>query len=110
MNVIKNIDTRVALTNIAESVPLGERVYVKFGATWCGPCKMLSNVISASKLECVTIVEVDIDSKFGGELVSEAGVRGVPTMIEINGLGKFTCRVQVGTMKQLDLDKFLGGK
>ena len=54
---------------------------LKFSATWCGPCKMLSR-----NLEDVTtnipIENIDIDENQDAAI--EYGVRGVPTMIMLD--------------------------
>jgi len=36
-------------------------VLVKFGATWCGPCKILSQAIADADLHGLTFVEIDIE-------------------------------------------------
>lgn len=51
---------------------------LKFSATWCGPCKMLSKVIEGEDLG-VPIEEIDIDEK--RDLAVQYGIRGVPTMV-----------------------------
>jgi thioredoxin 1 len=51
---------------------------LKFSATWCGPCKMLSNTLSEITLP-VPIEEVDVDTNT--QLAMKYGVRGVPTMV-----------------------------
>ena len=51
---------------------------LKFQASWCGPCKMLSKTFSLIKPE-IDVEEVDIDAN--PELTSQYGIRGVPTVI-----------------------------
>jgi thioredoxin 1 len=53
---------------------------VKFGATWCGPCKAVKPALEAVKLETnVELLEVDIDED--QDLASQFGIRGVPTVL-----------------------------
>ena len=51
---------------------------LKFQASWCGPCKMLSKTLSQIQTE-VEIEEIDIDQN--AELTAQYRVRGVPTVV-----------------------------
>jgi len=51
---------------------------LKFSASWCGPCKMLSKTFSQIQTD-IEIQEVDIDQN--AELVSQYRIRGVPTVV-----------------------------
>lgn len=79
---------------------------LKFYATWCGPCKSLSQIIegAADKIT-VPIEEVDIDSNM--DLAIEYGVRGVPVMVLLDDAGK-EIRRQAGVMTEDKLLEFLG--
>ena len=48
---------------------------VKFSATWCGPCKVVSK-----QLEGLDIEQIDIDEDIDG-LAKKANVRAVPTIV-----------------------------
>lgn len=58
------------------------RKVLKFYATWCQPCKMLSENLKGVHTD-VAIEEVDIDDNM--ELAQKHFVRGVPTMIMLEG-------------------------
>lgn len=49
----------------------------KFGATWCGPCKVLDKTLE--KVTGVEINKYDVDQF--EDLASERGVRNIPVMI-----------------------------
>ena len=51
---------------------------LKFSASWCQPCKMLSKTIEGEDLG-VVVEEVDIDNN--RELAVQYAIRGVPTMV-----------------------------
>lgn len=57
----------------------------KYGASWCGPCKMMTDEKGTWTLakqryvgQGVTFTEVDIDAQ--PALAQEAGVRSIPTI------------------------------
>lgn len=51
---------------------------LKFKATWCAPCKHLTQILSSVSTE-VEIEEVDIDQN--PTLTQQYKIRGVPTMV-----------------------------
>ena len=58
----------------------------KFGACWCGPCKMLDKTLeqmmSSGKLEGIEVVKFDVDDY--EELAEERKIRNVPVLIYYN--------------------------
>lgn len=68
----------------------------KYGAPWCGPCKMLDPVLHELQDEFkeVEFEFIDIDTDEGANKAAEAGVMGIPrvffekdgeTVEDING-------------------------
>lgn len=55
----------------------GGIVVVKMFADWCGPCKAMN--AEFEKIEGVTLGKIDVES--GNELVTEFGIRNIPTTL-----------------------------
>lgn len=65
---------------------------LKFGATWCGPCKTYHTILEEVKNdlpEGVEIMEYDVDSDEATELLSKYSIRSVPTTIFENEDGSY---------------------
>jgi len=54
---------------------------LKFSASWCGPCKMLSKTFESVDTS-IPVEDIDIDEH--SELAVEYGIRGVPTLVMID--------------------------
>lgn len=59
-------------------------VLVKVSAAWCGPCRVLADILSKLEKDELSDVEiVDVDADEAEEICQEYGVRNIPTMIFI---------------------------
>lgn len=77
---------------------------LKFSASWCGPCKMLSMTIAGIKDEIpYPVEEIDIDENT--ELAQKYGIRGVPTLVLVNEDKEV--KRKVGALTAPELKQFL---
>ena len=56
---------------------------LKFSASWCGPCRVLTDTIKnieTDKVEDVIFAEVDIENEEFDNLCAELGIRGIPVL------------------------------
>ena len=72
---------------------------LKFSASWCGPCKMLSRNLEDVNTD-VIVEEIDIDEK--QDIAIEYGVRGVPTMIMLDENVEVKRLVGMQSLKDLE--------
>ncbi len=52
--------------------------FTKYGAEWCGPCKMMKPVINELTAEFPEVEFVDVDVDTNEELALKNNVRGIP--------------------------------
>lgn len=78
------------------------RKVIKFSATWCGPCKMLSKVLEDVVTD-IPFEHLDIDEN--QDLAKQYGVRGVPTMIMLED--DQVIKTLVGMQQQSKIEQWL---
>ena len=59
----------------------GKKVYLKFWASWCGPCKMLAPVLEEVSNELTNIEFYKINVDENQEAAGEFGVMSIPTLL-----------------------------
>jgi len=93
---ISNIDLQQKINN-------GDKIILKLGASWCGPCKMLNpifeKVVTENKSE-VQMYSMDVD--LNREVVMSLGVRSIPT-IKIFNAGK-VIDTKVGVLNESQIN------
>lgn len=62
-----------------EDLNLEGKILVKFGATWCGPCRQVAPILEDIAADGYSIYDVDSDQN--SDLTIKYGVRSVPTFI-----------------------------
>ncbi len=89
------------------------KTVIKFGATWCSPCKQLSPIFTkvaqefAQELsEQYQFVEIDVDQK--PDVASSYKVRSVPTTI-ITDEADTVLATKAGVMSEQQLKEFIQG-
>ena len=72
---------------------------LRFTATWCGPCKMLARNLEDIRTD-VPIEVIDIDENTDAAV--EFGVRGVPTLVMLDGNTEIKRMVGMQPLKTLE--------
>lgn len=62
---------------------------LKFSATWCGPCKQLTETLKGMDLS-IPVEEIDVDTK--DDRITKYAIRSVPTLILVDDQGTATVR------------------
>ena len=78
---------------------------LKFSASWCGPCKMLTKTIEGISDLPIPIKEIDIDENL--DMSAKYSIRGVPTLVMLeNGV---EVKRKTGALNTKQLMEFLHG-
>ncbi len=81
MNNMKNITQ----DNKDQILSENTKVVVKFGATWCGPCKAYDKILESIKDENLAIYSCDVDD--APDWFKDLGIRAIPaTLVFENGV------------------------
>jgi thioredoxin len=71
---------------LEEKIKNGEKIILKLGTVWCGPCKVLNPIfekVARENTSDVQMYTMDVDQN--REMAMTLGVRSVPTIKVING-------------------------
>jgi thioredoxin 1 len=77
---------------------------LKFSASWCDPCKMLSRTMDGMDFP-VSVESMDIDEH--QVLARTYGIRGVPTVLLVDATGKVLKRFS-GVKSKGEIEAWLG--
>ena len=108
--IISCFETRDDFLNLLKVNP--GLVIIKFGATWCGPCKKIKHVVDAffgTSPDNVVCADVDVDESFDlyGFFKSKKMVNGIPVMMcFIKGNETFIPDDSVTGIEPVALDAF----
>ena len=67
------------MKNFEELINSSEKVMIKFGASWCGPCKVMDKRLAPLIEEGLNVYKVDVEEFFS--LGAKLAVRNLPTTI-----------------------------
>lgn len=75
---------------------------LRFTASWCQPCKMLARTLEEVNTGVpVEVVDIDVNP----ELATDYGIRGVPTLVMLDG--NIEMKRVSGTVIKKDLERWL---
>ncbi len=78
---------------------MSDKRVLRFTASWCGPCKMLAKNLENINTN-IPIEVVDIDEN--NEIAIDYGIRGVPTLVMLDGNTEMKRLVGMQSLKQLE--------
>jgi thioredoxin 1 len=74
---------------------------LKFSASWCGPCKMLTKVMESVDFP-YEVVTIDIEDN--EELILKYGIKGVPTLVLLDDKEEVVS-VHIGALDKTALEE-----
>ena len=76
---------------------------LKFSASWCGPCKSMAEVLNRITLP-VAVQDIDVDDNY--EQAALYAIRGVPTLVLVDPVGKEVSRL-VGSKNEAEIKSWI---
>lgn len=71
---------------------------LRFSASWCGPCKSLAANLEIADIKLpIEVIDIDVQS----ETAMEYGIRGVPTLVMLDGNTEMKRLVGLKTVNEL---------
>jgi len=90
----------VGKKDFEEFITKNDKVLIDFWAPWCGPCKMLMNVINQFDNE-IPIGKINIDDSENEEIVHDHKVSSIPFLqLYVNGK-RFNQHVGMASKEQI---------
>ena len=75
----------ISSVELQEKINKGEKIILKLGAQWCGPCKMMKPIFEKVANDNTTDVQMyTLDVDLNREIAMSLGVRSVPTIKMFN--------------------------
>jgi thioredoxin 1 len=93
----------ISSVELQEKINKGEKIILKLGAQWCGPCKMLKPIFEKVANENTTDVQMyTLDVDLNREIAMSLGVRSVPTIKMFNAGEVIDTKVGIQSETQLN--------
>jgi thioredoxin 1 len=93
----------ISSVELQEKINKGEKIILKLGAQWCGPCKMMKPIFEKVANDNTTDVQMyTLDVDLNREIAMSLGVRSVPTIKMFNAGEVIDTKVGVQSETQLN--------
>jgi thioredoxin len=75
----------ISSVELQEKINKGEKIILKLGASWCGPCRIMNPIFERVAKENTSDVQMySLDVDLNKEIAMSLGVRSVPTIKTFN--------------------------
>jgi thioredoxin-like negative regulator of GroEL len=78
--------------------------YLYFTASWCEPCKTLGPIMEKVRNIGINVQKIDVDAN--NDLISQFGIRNIPTVILVNNSNKEYTRIMGVQSEQKYINTF----
>jgi len=93
----------ISSVELQEKINKGEKIILKLGAQWCGPCKMLKPIFEKVANDNTTDVQMyTLDVDLNREIAMSLGVWSVPTIKMFNAGEVIDTKVGIQSETQLN--------